>query len=141
MMNKALIGDRKDVEIARLKMIIEKFKKYDKDRTEFYAKKMQRLGELESYVIELEEKSETGKLEAKIKELRGKLSDLNKVILYNKMVVPEKEQMNLCLNYNNLKNRNRNLSDENKRLRDTISQLVTRLNKLENGKEAHRKRV
>lgn len=103
MMNKNLIGDRKDVEIARLKMIIEKFKKYDKDRTEFYAKKMQRLGELESYVIELEEKSETGKLEAKIKELRGKLSDLNKVILYNKMAVPEKEQMNLCLNYNNLK--------------------------------------
>lgn len=134
MMNKNLIGDRKDVEIARLKMIIEKFKKYDKDRTEFYAKKMQRLGELESYVIELEEKSETGKLEAKIKELRGKLSDLNKVILYNKMAVPEKEQMNLCLNYNNLKNRNKNLSDENKRLKDTISQLVTRLNKLENGK-------
>lgn len=134
MINKDLIGDRRDVEIARLKMIIEKFKKYDKDRTEFYAKKMQRLGELESYVIELEEKSETGKLEAKIKELRGKLSDLNKVILYNKMVVPEKEQMDLFLNYNNLKNRNRNLSDENKRLRDTISQLVTRLNKLENGK-------
>lgn len=134
MMNKNLIGDRKDVEIVRLKMMIEKFKKYDKNRTEFYAKKMQRLGELESYVIELEEKSETGKLEAKIKELRGKLSDLNKVILYNKMVVPEKEQMDLCLNYKNLKNRNRNLSDENKRLRDTISQLVTRLNKLENGK-------
>lgn len=135
MINKDLIGDRKDVEIARLKMIIEKFKKYDKERTEFYADKMQRLGELESYVIELEEKSETGKLEAKIKELRGKLSDLNKVILYNKMVVPEKEQMDLCMNYNNLKNRNKNLSDENKKLRDTISQLVTRLNKLENGKE------
>lgn len=134
MINKDLIGDRKDVEIVRLKMMIEKFKKYDKNRTEFYAKKMQRLGELESYVIELEEKSETGKLEAKIKELRGKLSDLNKVILYNKMAVPEKEQMNLCLNYNNLKNRNKNLSDENKRLKDTISQLVTRLNKLENGK-------
>lgn len=134
MMNKALIGDRKDVEIARLKMIIEKFKKYDKNRTEFYAKKMQRLGELESYVIELEEKSETGKLEAKIKDLRSQLSTLNKVIQYNKMIVPEKEQMDLCLNYNNLKNRNRNLSDENKKLKDTISQLVTRLNKLENGK-------
>ena len=134
MMNKNLIGDRKDVEIARLKMMIEKFKKYDKDRTEFYAKKMQRLGELESYVIELEEKSETGKLEAKIKDLRNQLSTLNKVIQYNKMIVPEKEQMDLCLNYNNLKNRNRNLSDENKKLKDTISQLVTRLNKLENGK-------
>ena len=115
-------------------MIIEKFKKYDKDRTEFYANKMQRLGELESYVIELEEKSETGKLEAKIKDLRSQLSTLNKVIQYNKMIVPEKEQMDLCLNYNNLKNRNRNLSDENKKLKDTISQLVTRLNKLENGK-------
>ena len=134
MMNKALIGDRKDVEIARLKMMIEKFKKYDKNRTEFYAKKMQRLGELESYVVELEEKSETGKLEAKIKDLRSQLSTLNKVIQYNKMIVPEKEQMDLCLNYNNLKNRNRNLSDENKKLKDTISQLVTRLNKLENGK-------
>lgn len=135
MMNKNLIGDRKDVEIARLKMIIEKFKKYDKDRTEFYAKKMQRLGELESYVIELEEESETGKLEAKIKDLRNQLSTLNKVIQYNKMIVPEKEQMDLCLNYNNLKNRNKNLSDENKKLKDTISKLVTRLNKLENGKE------
>ena len=133
-MNKALIGDRKDVEIARLKMIIEKFKKYDKDRTEFYAKKMQRLGELESYVIELEEKSETGKLKAKIKDLRSQLSTLNKVIQYNKMIVPEKEQMDLYLNYNNLKNRNKNLSDENKKLKDTISQSVTRLNKLENGK-------
>lgn len=134
MINKDLIGDRKDVEIARLKMTIEKFKKYDKDRTEFYANKMQRLGELESYVIELEEKSETGKLEAKIKDLRNQLSTLNKVIQYNKMIVPEKEQMDLCLNYNNLKNRNKNLSDENKKLKDTISQLVTRLNKLENGK-------
>lgn len=134
MINKDLIGDRKDVEIARLKMMIEKFKKYDKDRTEFYAKKMQRLGELESYVIELEEKSETGKLEAKIKDLRSQLSTLNKVIQYNKMIVPEKEQMDLCLNYNNLKNRNRNLSEENKALKGTISQLVTRLNKLENGK-------
>lgn len=134
MMNKALIGDRKDVEIARLKMMIEKFKKYDKNRTEFYAKKMQRLGELESYVVELEEKSETGKLEAKIKDLRSQLSTLNKVIQYNKMIVPEKEQMDLCLNYNNLKNRNKNLSDENKKLKDTISQLVTRLNKLEDGK-------
>lgn len=131
MINKDLIGDRKDVEIARLKMMIEKFKKYDKDRTEFYAKKMQRLGELESYVVELEEKSETGKLEAKIKDLRSQLSTLNKVIQYNKMIVPEKEQMDLCLNYNNLKNRNRNLSEENKKLKDTISQLVTRLNKLE----------
>lgn len=65
MMNKNLIGDQKDVEIARLKMIIEKFKKYDKDRTEFYAKKMQRLGELESYVIELEEKSEQESLRLK----------------------------------------------------------------------------
>lgn len=134
MINKDLIGDRKDVEIARLKMIIEKFKKYDKDRTEFYANKMQRLGELESYVIELEGKSETGKLEAKIKDLRNQLSTLNKVIQYNKMIVPEKEQMDLYLNYNNLKNRNKNLSDENKKLKDTISQLVTRLNKLENGK-------
>lgn len=95
---------------------------------------MQRLGELESYVIELEEKSETGKLEAKIKDLRNQLSTLNKVIQYNKMIVPEKEQIDLCLNYNNLKNRNKNLSDENKKLKDTISQLVTRLNKLENGK-------
>ena len=134
MINKDLIGDRKDVEIARLKMMIEKFKKYDKDRTEFYAKKMQRLGELESYVIELEEKPETGKLEAKIKDLRSQLSTLNKVIQYNKMIVPEKEQMDLYLNYNNLKNRNKNPSDENKKLKDTISQLVTRLNKLENGK-------
>lgn len=132
-MNKALIGDRKDIEIARLKMIIEKFKKYDKERTEFYADKMQRLGELESYVIELEEKQETGKIEAKINDLRNQLSTLNKVIQYNKMIVPEKEQMDLCLNYNNLKNRNKNLSDENKKLRDTISQLITRLNKLENG--------
>ena len=33
MLNKELLGSRKDVEIARLKMTIEKFKEYDRKRT------------------------------------------------------------------------------------------------------------
>lgn len=55
MINKDLYFDPKDYEIACLRQTIEKFKAYDRKRKEFYADKMVRLGELESYVEELEE--------------------------------------------------------------------------------------
>lgn len=49
MLNEKLFDDPKDAEIARLKMTIEKFKEYDKERKKYYADKMQRLGELLKY--------------------------------------------------------------------------------------------
>ena len=40
MLNADLFQDKKDREIARLKLTIESFKKYDKDRKEYYAEKV-----------------------------------------------------------------------------------------------------
>lgn len=54
MINENLIGDEKDREIARLKMVIEKFKEYDKERKGYYSSSMQELGKLRSYIQELE---------------------------------------------------------------------------------------
>ena len=48
MLNEQLFDDKKDIEIAQLKKVIEDFKEYDEKRKRYYAEKMRRLGELES---------------------------------------------------------------------------------------------
>lgn len=80
MLNKKLFDDPKDAEIARLKMTIEKFKEYDKERKKYYADNMQRLGELESYVQELDMETEIGRLKQTISTLQGQIRKLSKVI-------------------------------------------------------------
>ena len=83
MLNEKLFDDPKDAEIARLKMTIEKFKEYDKERKKYYADKMQRLGELESYVQEIDTETEVGKLKSQIIDLKRQLGALSlKVQVY-----------------------------------------------------------
>lgn len=65
-LNQDLI-DKKDIIIARLKRTIEAFKVYDKKRKEYYSKSMMRLGELESYIMEIDENSS---MENRIKNLK-----------------------------------------------------------------------
>ena len=81
MLNEDLI-DKKDITIARLKRTIEAFKAYDKERKEYYAKSMIRLGELESYVMELDE---AGSVENKIKSMKGTIKKLQLVIDHYKV--------------------------------------------------------
>ena len=55
------LWDPKDLEIAKLKRKIQKlkgsiiaFKKYDEERKQYYSEISQKIGELESYILELE---------------------------------------------------------------------------------------
>lgn len=78
MINENLIGDEKDREIARLKMVIERFKEYDKERKGYYSSSMQELGKLRSYIQELESEDD-GKgnnLIKKIESLRKENASL-----------------------------------------------------------------
>lgn len=77
MLNQELFEDKKDAEIARLKMAIENFKKYDNERKEYYAKSIRRLGELESFVQEIEYEQPD---KAKILRYKERLSYLEQII-------------------------------------------------------------
>lgn len=54
-MNNEGILDEKDLEILRLEELINKYKQYDIYRKKYYSKSLMELGELKSYVLELED--------------------------------------------------------------------------------------
>lgn len=118
MLNKKLFDNPKDAEIARLKMAIEKFKEYDKKRKEYYAGKMQRLGELESYVQEIDTETEIGKLKDTIMMLRKEVSRLTKVVQVNQ--IEEKrtdDELSYTISREALRQRNKVLTEEVVKLR------------------------
>lgn len=132
-MNRDLIEDEKDREIVRLKFIIEKFKKYDEERKEYYSKKLERLGVLESYVEELEDTSEIGKLKSIIVRQKDELRKLNAVIIAKKIDIPKTEEeldnVDISMKISRLKEENKKLREEIKNLRKTIGKLVYECNK------------
>ena len=118
MLNKELFEDPKDAEIARLKMTIEKFKEYDKERKKYYADKMQRLGELESYVQEIDTETEIGKLKEEIMRLRKEVSRLSKEINVRRIEETRTdEELSDVLSRDALRQRNRKLTEEVVKLR------------------------
>ena len=132
MLNKDLV-DPKDIEIARLKLAIENFKKYDAERKEYYAKSLQRLGELESYVEELESNSVIPKLKKKVEEQGKQLAHLSRVITVNKYhLFDDTYTLQCTVNVKELKERNKVLSKEVTNLRNTIKDLVYQLNRKNN---------
>lgn len=128
MLNKDLI-DPKDIEIAKLKLTIEKFKKYDAERKQYYSNALQRLGELESYVQELEADSVIPKLKKKVDEQGKQLRYLNRVITANKYhLFNDDYTLTSAITENELKERNKVLSKELTNLRKTIKELICKLN-------------
>lgn len=126
MINKKLFDDPKDAEIARLKMTIEKFKEYDKERKKYYADKMQRLGELESYVQELDTETEIGKLKDTIMGLRKEVSRLSKEIQVRRIEETRTdEELSDVLSRDALRQRNRKLTEEVVKLRKERSKYIT----------------
>lgn len=73
MLNEDLF-DKKDKEIFRLRLIIDKFKKYDKERKEYYSNSLRRLGELESMFSEIGDDINKSTLANKILNQREALS-------------------------------------------------------------------
>ena len=127
MLNKALFYDPKDAEIARLKMAIEKFKEYDKERKKYYADKMQRLGELESYVQEIDTETEIGKLKEEIMRLRKEVSRLSKEINVRRIEETRTdEELSDVLSRDALRQRNRKLTEEIVKLRKERSEWITK---------------
>lgn len=127
MLNKKLFDDPKDAEIARLKMTIEKFKEYDKERKKYYAGKMQRLGELESFVQEIDTETEIGKLKEEIMRLRKEVSRLSKEINVRRIEETRTdEELSDVLSRDALRQRNRKLTEEVVKLRKERSEWITK---------------
>ena len=81
MLNQDLI-DKKDITIAKLRRTIEAFKAYDRERKKYYSKSIMRLGELESYIMEIDE---SGSIENRIKSLKGTIKKLQLVVDHYKV--------------------------------------------------------
>lgn len=127
MLNKDLFPTPKDAEIARLRMAIEKFKEYDEERRRYYADRMQRLGELESYVEGLDAETETGRLKETIVRLRKEVSRLSKEIQVRRIEETRTdEELSEVLSRDALRQRNRRLNEEVLRLRREKSERIAR---------------
>lgn len=123
MINKSLIGDEKDQEIARLKMVIEKFKAYDRKRKEYYSSKMIKLGQLESYIQEIDscEKDRIISLKKENQRLRL-LVEANNVKI-DGLSDEEIDIAKLKTIINNIKKQNTELRKVVKRQKDSIDKL------------------
>lgn len=130
MLNKELLGSQKDVEIARLKMTIEKFKEYDRKRTEYYAGKMQRLGELEAFIAELEDGNAESSMRAKIVRQADELRKLRKHIQVHGIETSRTEEdLTEIISKDELKMQVRKWRREAKRLKKENTELIMRLNR------------
>ena len=89
------IIDPKDTEIAILKQKIENFKEYDKQRKAYYAGLAQRVGELESYVQELEDTNGIQGLYTEFKGLKSMIKSQNKRIKALKSLVSSEHSKQL----------------------------------------------
>lgn len=132
MLNKDLFDSAKDAEIAKLRQVIERFKAYDKKRQEYYSSSIQRLGELESYISELEDSKRTDSLEAVISQQRAAIRHLNKLIQVYKIERDRDIQtLDGEIALDNIKRENESLRSQLKSLRKTNKELVRRIMKLE----------
>ena len=108
MLNEQLFDDKKNIEIARLKKVIEDFKEYDEKRKRYYAEKMRRLGEITclSRIIGVR----------RIEENRSS------------------EELEEIISSNQLRKNNKALKKRIKELQDTVKELVAKVVKLEEKK-------
>ena len=89
MLNEELFFDKKDLEIAKLKQSIDRFKKYDKNRNQNHKKEIGELkieiGKLKSYIEELESDKDLEKLKTRIKNQKEVILSLERKIHCSKL--------------------------------------------------------
>ena len=130
MLNEDLF-EEKDKEILKLKALIERFKKYDSNRKQYYADVLVELGQLRTYVSELED---TDKKAKKIKTQKLAIRNLERIIAENKIakiVDPEKikeiEPSELLEHVKKLEQDNNSLREKIGQYRKEISRLCNKL--------------
>ena len=130
MLNEDLF-EEKDKEILKLKALIERFKKYDSNRKQYYADVLVELGQLRTYVSEIED---TDKKAKKIKTQKLAIKNLERIIAENKIakiVDPEKikeiEITELLEHVKKLEQDNNSLREKIGQYRKEISRLCNKL--------------
>lgn len=134
MLNKDLFfEDKKDIEISRLKKVIQEFKKYDEERKSYYTEKMRRLGELESFFLEVTEaKGERKDLEKIVLRQKMRISELDRIIQAHKIEeVRSPEELQEIVDTHSLKEQNRDLRKRVKNLCEANEKLIQRIRILE----------
>lgn len=130
MLNKKLFNDPKDAEIARLKMTIEKFKEYDRKRKEYYADRMRRLGELESFMDEIKHGKTSGEAELIIAKQKLEIAKLNRIIQARKITEEmSEEDARRIIDFNRINEENKRLKSEIKSLHKSVSDLSIKCNR------------
>lgn len=134
MLNKDLFfEDKKDIEISRLKKVIQEFKKYDEERKSYYTEKMRRLGELESFFLEVTEaKGERKDLEKVVLRQKMRISELDRIIQAHKIEEARSpEELQEIVDTHSLKEQNRDLRKRVKNLCEANEKLIQRIRILE----------
>lgn len=131
--------DSKDKTIILLKRKIEDFKKYDAERKQYYTNSLQELGALKSYIEELEDviSRESSVIYGKYMKLKQEVKHLNKVIHTKDIQIPNDIEMEYkCLKDKEVMQSKqiKKLVCDNKALRNTIKELIARINELKNEK-------
>ena len=116
--------------IGSLEKTINKFKKYDEERKQYYKDLAIRVGELESKLSEYQDKEDpTGKLQRKVSEQRKRIKQLE--ALFSIKDKEEVKDIDLVLAKSQiikLKKQVNTLTKHNKNLKDTVYDLIYKLN-------------
>ena len=135
MLNEHLFDDKKDIEISRLKKVIEYFKKYDEKRKRYYAEKMRRLGELESLLCEINEAEDEKDLRKVILNQKKAITDLSRIISVRRIEENRtSEELGEIISSNQLRKNNKALKKRIKELQATVKELIAKVVKLEEKK-------
>ena len=135
MLNEELFFDKKDLEIAKLKQLIDRFKKYDKNRNQNHKKEISELkieiGKLKSYIEELESNKDLEKLRTKIKNQKEVILSLERKIHCSRLEESRLLELEM-LTKDSLSNQIKSLKTRLENLRKNNSELLSLLAKYRN---------
>lgn len=135
MLNEELFFDKKDLEIAKLKQSIDRFKKYDKNRNKNHKKEISELkieiGKLKSYIEELESDKDLEKLKTRIKNQREVILSLERKLHCSKLEESRLLELEM-LTKDSLSNQIKSLKTRLEKQRKNNSELLSLLAKYRN---------
>jgi hypothetical protein len=135
MLNEELFFDKKDLEIAKLKQSIDRFKKYDKNRNKNHKKEISELkieiGKLKSYIEELESDKDLEKLKTRIKNQKEVILSLERKLHCSKLEESRLLELEM-LTKDSLSNQIKSLKTRLEKQRKNNSELLSLLAKYRN---------